>query len=273
MSTLFCSPGKNFPGPAHAGPGGKGEGTASGRQQVGRREILAQGLIQQSEHHQAQDDAGQHVASVIDQGVDPGAGHGLAEERVGHPLAPHKDADEEMRQKAQHAADDRAIVNAPLAAGQQACAKAQCHKGDEVVADDGGPVNGELVADEVGDGAVHQARQRAPAAAVPGGEQDDGQHLQGDGAAVGELIELDEAEDLRHGDEDGSLTDHACFADFHVFFSSVKKISASRAAQASQCGYKAVWSHSYAGITRIRSEGPDGNTSHLSRLAPAPLGL
>lgn len=40
-----------------------------------------------------------HVASVIDQGVDPGAGHGLAEERVGHPLAPHKDADEEMRQK------------------------------------------------------------------------------------------------------------------------------------------------------------------------------
>ena len=128
-----------------------------------------------------------------------------------------------MRQKAQQAADDRAIVNAPLAAGQQARAKAQCHKGDEVVADDGGPVNGELVADEVGDGAVHQARQRAPAAAVPGGEQDDGQHLQGDGAAVGELIELDEAEDLRHGDEDGSLTDHACFADFHVFFSSVKK--------------------------------------------------
>ena len=50
-------------------------------------------------HHQAQNDAGQHVASVIDQGVDPGAGHGLAEERVGHPLAPHKDADEEMRQK------------------------------------------------------------------------------------------------------------------------------------------------------------------------------
>lgn len=66
-----------------------------------------------------------------------------------------------MRQKAQHAADDRAIVNTPLAAGQQARAKAQYHKGDEVVADDGGPVNGELVADEVGDGAVHQARQRA----------------------------------------------------------------------------------------------------------------
>ena len=60
---------------------------------------------------------------------------------------------------------------------------------------------------------------------------------------------------------------------FMCVFSSVKKISASRAAQASQCGYKAVWSHSYAGITRIRSEGLDGNTSHLSRLAPAPLGL
>ncbi len=30
---------------------------------------------------------------------------------------------------------------------------------------------------------------------------------------------------------------------------------------------------SYAGITRIRFEGPDGNASHLSRRAPAPLGL
>ena len=35
----------------------------------------------------------------------------------------------------------------------------------------------------------------------------------------------------------------------------------------------AIQSHSYAGITRIRFEGPDGIASHLSRRAPAPLGL
>ena len=36
---------------------------------------------------------------------------------------------------------------------------------------------------------------------------------------------------------------------------------------------KTICSHSYAGITRIRFEGLDGDTSHLSQLAPAPLGL
>lgn len=129
-----------------------------------------------------------------------------------------------MGQEAQHAADDGAVIDAPLPAGQQARAEAQGHKGQEIVAENGGPVDGELVADEIGDGAIHQAGQGAPAAAIPGGKQDDGQHLQGDGAAVEELIELDQAQDLRHGDEDGGLADHAGLVDFHVSFSFAKKI-------------------------------------------------
>ena len=210
-------------------------GRGSGSQKIGGSEVFLQRLIQQGKYHHAQDDAGEHIAAVIEQGVKPRAGHGHAEELVGHINAPDENADEIVDQETQHAADEGAVIHAPLPAGQQARAEAQGYEGQEVVADDGGPVDGELVADEVGDGTVYQTGAGAPAAAVTGGEEDDGQHLQGHGAAVGELIELDKAQNFRHGNENSGFAKHFGFCVFHVA-SSNKKIPAWRAMQASQCG-------------------------------------
>ena len=141
-----------------------------------------------------------------------------------------------MRQKAQQAADDRAVKHAPPAPGEQTRAEAERREREKIVADDGCPVDGELAADQVVERAEYQTRERAPAAAVPRGEQDDRQHPQIDGAAVRKLIELDQTENFRHGNENGGLADDACLAVFHVCSSKNKKIPAWRAMQASQCG-------------------------------------
>ena len=89
---------------------------------------------------------------------------------------------------------------------------------------------------KIGHGAEYEAGAGAPAAAIPDGEQDDRQHLQRDRAAVGELIELDKAQNLRHSDKNGGLTEGTGLIVFHVFGSPPKKIPAWRAMQASQCG-------------------------------------
>ena len=77
---------------------------------------------------------------------------------------------------------------------------------------------------------------------------------------LGELMKLDKTQNLRHSDKVTTYRGTGLIV-FHVFGSPPKEFH--MASHAGVCADIKSYAHSYAGITRIRFEGPDGDTSHL----------
>ena len=93
---------------------------------------------------------------------------------------------------------------------EQPGAQAEKGKGEEIIADDCGPVDGHAVADDIVQRAEDETGHSAPARAVAHGEKDDGQHghVQ-QGPAVGQLAGqhvLQQVDDQGDGDHDRRFT-------------------------------------------------------------------
>ncbi|MPN04220.1 hypothetical protein SDC9_151456 [bioreactor metagenome] len=207
------------PGPAKTGPGISFFSdifhlSLSGAK-VGTGKVLPQRPVQQGENNDADCKVKQHVAAVIKQGVEPRICHGHSKKLRRHILAPHNGAYDQMGQKPQKAAAEGAIINAEFPAAEQSGAQTQKGVGNEIVADDGGPVDGDAVGEEILHCAEDKADPGTPARAVSDGKENDGNHCAVDGPSVGELIELDVAEDLRQGHQDGGLADDSDAAVLH----------------------------------------------------------
>ena len=119
--------------------------------------------------------------------------------------------------------------------------------------------------------AVNEGCHDTPFPAVAMADHDEGQHTHdGDAAAEGQ-VDLDEAQHRGDGDEQGALHELSCGDFLHGFSFRFPKETGTPAEYLRRRPMTALLSISYAGIIRIRFQGPARHTRRLSRLSSAPL--
>ena len=163
------------------------------------------GHIQCRRDGQGHQGAGQHIAAVVDQGINLRAvKHAEAGDLRGHIDAVDGDAAEVVDQEPSRTAQDRARKNAPAPAPEEA-RQAQWREGQQIIQNHAlpapgvGPVENELQTAE------NEPRQDSPAHAPADRVHEDREHGRRDGAALGELVELQKAQYLGRRHQHGSL--------------------------------------------------------------------
>ena len=164
--------------------------------------------IGDGEHHQRDSDVGQHIRQIIQQGIEPGAAHRQAEERLGHIFRPNGSAYHVVYQETGKTGDERTGEHAAPAPCRQA-GQTKHRKGQQIVADDRLPTRGvrdiqEQLQQSEGK-RDQQARSEAPADA----EDKNREHGQRHRAAVRQLPELDVAQHLCQSHKDCTLAERA----------------------------------------------------------------
>ena len=191
------------------GLGGRSGGLALlAGEQLGRR------LADQHRGDHGQKGLGHHIAGVVAQAVGPG-GQALVQ------VAPDQHAGQEAAQEPQQAhhkgAEGHAHHPVVEGAGEQ-LGQAQRHKGQDVVqqhlaqeVEEAGH-RGRIKAQQHLQQAVDKAGEQAPLDPVPEADQHEGQHAQkGDGAAVGQLVDLDVGQHGAGRDHQGAFDQDAGF--------------------------------------------------------------
>ena len=179
------------PRPIGLGRGGIGFRLCRSRrgEDISSGQVLVQGLVGDGKHQQGDDDVGQHIGQIVQQGVEPRAVHGHAEEGLGHILGPDGGAHHIVDQEPGEASDQRAGEHAALAAGHQA-GQAQHGEGHQIVAQDGLPADGEAAVKHELQHAEGEAAQQTGAQAPTDGIQHQRHHGQHHAAAPGHLPDL-----------------------------------------------------------------------------------
>ena len=113
-----------------------------------------------------------------------------------------------MHEEARGAADAAAGEEAVFLLAEKS-GKTQHGEGKDIVAKDGLPAPGIRAVKQELKHAVGDAGQHTGTEAPAGAVDEDGQHTDADRAALGELKQLDVAEDLRQRHKDGALAQRA----------------------------------------------------------------
>ena len=150
----------------------------------------------------------EHVRTVVQCRVDPRGSHGHVEKLLRHILRPNGSADDVVNEEAGRAGCDGAEEEAVFPAAEEAC-DAQDGVGQEVVADDGLPCDGDAAVEHELYRAVSKAgdggRTEAPAHA----EDDDRQHGKVKRAALRHFPNGQKAQDRCQSDEYRALAQSA----------------------------------------------------------------
>ena len=172
------------------------------------RKQLGRGLEQQHSGYRGQDGLGQHIAAVVGQAVDP-CGQAVTQ------VAPDQHAGQKAAQKADATHRRRADSHtdrAVLEQSRNSASQSQQGKGQHIVQQNhphqrqqaGG--RGCVEAQQHLQQAVDEAGEQTPLHTVAEGDHDERQHAeQRDGAAVGQLIDLDVGQHRAEGDHQGAL--------------------------------------------------------------------
>ena len=156
----------------------------------------ARGAGEGDYYHQGDDIAGNHVRSVVENGVDEGVCHRQTQEDVGHVLAPEDDAAEDVHDIARECADCDANDGS---AGEKAC-QADCRVGDGVIHEHRLPGVRDAASQEILERAEYDAGSDAPARTAPEREDHERQHDRVHRAAGREESEFYIAESECHRD-------------------------------------------------------------------------
>ena len=119
-----------------------------------------------------------------------------------------------MYQKAEQAAQQCALDHGVFLSAHKPRTQTQRRVGYQVVRYDREPVNGSMAL-KILQNAVYEADQRAPAPAIAHRKDDDGQHGDVHGSAVGEVVNREITENLRQRHKNSALTDHFDVFVFH----------------------------------------------------------
>ena len=141
-------------------------------------------------------------------------------------------------------------------------------EGHQIVPQDGLPADGKAPVEDHLEQAVGKAAYQPPLRAPADGEEKDGQHPQGDGAAPGHLPQLQHTQDLGQRHKHGALAQHTQVLIFHSEF--LLSFPGQRKKPPGRDPGRAAVRSSYAGIIRIRFPGDGRRRPSLSRHAPAP---
>ncbi len=189
-------------------------------------EVLAQnvsleGHVQHPGNHQGQNRVGQHVGSVVHQGVDAGAGEGHAQQLRGGDDPIDGDAADVVDREPAGAAHHGPREDAPAPPLEEA-RQPQGREGQQVVQEHGLPAPGVGPVEDQLEQAEGEARQQPRLHPPPHREQQQREHGRGQAPAIGQLHQLDVAEDLGQGHQDGRLAQaaqvHGCFRVGHGTF-------------------------------------------------------
>ena len=201
--------------------------------------LLAGKLHQQKAHHTGEDDLGDHVYTVVHQGVHHSqgrAGHiGQARDvgsndflhiggfRESGPQQPAGQEGAEIPQHHGHKAAQGECHGVIFDAAPEHPTQAQHGEGQDVVQQDGAhqSAHGQALqgahAQQQLEHAVHQASAQAPLQAAAVAVKQNGQHgAHGDGAAVRSFIQLQKAQDRGHGDHDAAKDQIHCSFGYRV---------------------------------------------------------
>jgi len=97
------------------------------------------------------------------------------------------------------------------AAAEQARSQSCQTVSKEVIADDGSPVDGNAVVDDVIQSAERESGQKTPARTVAHSEKDQRENRQGDGPAVGQTVQPQHSQNQGQGNHDGPFAQRFCF--------------------------------------------------------------
>ncbi len=172
----------------------------------GSQVFLCGGLVEQEADDQDDDAVDGHVHDVVQEGIDPGRGHGHVEEGLGHVLGPDRGAHYIVDQEADHAASQNAPVEAALHLVEEA-GHAQDGVGDQIVAQNALPAVGHAAVKEHLQNAVGEADDHAGSEAPADAEHEDRQHGQIHGTAPGHFVQGQEAENLCQSDHDRAFAE------------------------------------------------------------------